>query len=62
VCTDIFDKIFIETNYSGFACIDFCIDNDIVKIFEINSRIGESLIHNTRLMRDFISTIVENNL
>lgn len=37
---NLFNEIFKICNYTGFACIDFTILNDIVKIFEINPRVG----------------------
>ncbi len=41
---EVFDQIFKQTNYNGFACIDFKIVNNRVKIFEINPRLGGTIV------------------
>jgi carbamoylphosphate synthase large subunit len=38
-------QIFTILNYTGFACIDFKIVDDKIKIFEINPRMGGSIVH-----------------
>jgi len=45
--TDAFDKMFRLTGYTGFACIDFKVDGDSnsVKIFEVNPRLGGTVVH-----------------
>jgi len=50
-CMDIFSKIFTKLNYTGFACADFKLYDDNLKIFEINPRLGGTII-NDRL--DFV--------
>lgn len=40
---NIFSKIIKLLNYSGFCCFNYKIINNIIKIFEINPRIGGSL-------------------
>jgi glutathione synthase/RimK-type ligase-like ATP-grasp enzyme len=52
----IFDKIFVKLNYTGVACIDFCLDsvsNDC-KIFEINPRFGGSIVHNDEDFKEIL--------
>lgn len=41
--TDLFDRIFCKTKYTGFACANFKI-KECIKIFEINPRKGATLI------------------
>lgn len=43
---DVFNKIMNKLNYSEGACINFKIDNDEIKIFEINPRFGGSAFTN----------------
>lgn len=50
----IYDKIFYDLSYSGFACADFIIDNNKIIIFEINPRPGGSLIYNSKCFQDFL--------
>lgn len=63
---NIFTKIFNKLNYSGFACIDFTILNNKIYIFEINPRIGGSLVFNIIYFHRFFFKLVkyydENNL
>jgi predicted ATP-grasp superfamily ATP-dependent carboligase len=40
----VFNDIFIKLNYTGFACIDFKIQNGNPTIFEINPRLGGTLV------------------
>ena len=56
---DIFNKIFEKINYNGFACIDFIIENDNIIIFEINPRIGGSLINNIPIFSIFLDKIID---
>jgi len=56
----IFDSIFDNLKYSGFACIDFIINNKNIIIFEINPRPGGSLIYNKKYFDKFIDTIILN--
>jgi predicted ATP-grasp superfamily ATP-dependent carboligase len=44
----IFNLIFDNLKYSGFACIDFTIKNNNIFIFEINPRPGGSLIYSPK--------------
>lgn len=46
-CLNIFGQIFAKLNYNGFACIDFKLINNIPKIFEINPRLGGTLLNDT---------------
>lgn len=56
---DVFSKIFMDLNYTGFACIDFRIFNNSPKIFEINPRLGGSLVSNNNDLTDAIITITQ---
>ena len=51
-----FNEIFKCLNYTGFACADFRLENEKLKIFEINPRFGGTLVHN---QIDFQLTIDE---
>ncbi len=55
----IFYNIIKQLNYSGFCCMDFTIIDNIIKIFEMNPRIGSSLVYNFELLNSFLSTIIE---
>jgi predicted ATP-grasp superfamily ATP-dependent carboligase len=57
----IFDMIFDNLKYSGFACIDFTIKNENIIIFEINPRPGGSLIYNKKYFDKFIDTIISHS-
>jgi predicted ATP-grasp superfamily ATP-dependent carboligase len=50
-----FEKIFTKLKYTGFACIDFKMINSKIKIFEINPRLGGTIVHDPE---DF-STLIE---
>jgi predicted ATP-grasp superfamily ATP-dependent carboligase len=41
-----FEKIFKVVNYTGFTCIDFKMIDNNIKIFEINPRLGGTLVNN----------------
>jgi predicted ATP-grasp superfamily ATP-dependent carboligase len=53
----IFERIFKRTNYSGFACSDFIISDNLIIIFEINPRPGGSLIANEHYCAEFFAMI-----
>ena len=62
---DIFVKIFKKLNYTGFTCIDFKLVNNELKIFEINPRIGGSLVKNIddlNIMIDVLIQYVNHNI
>jgi hypothetical protein len=59
VSTDIFEKIFIKLNYTGFATPNFIIKDNRIIIFEINPRPGGSLIHNKKYCTEFFEKIME---
>jgi carbamoylphosphate synthase large subunit len=40
----LFEKILTRINYTGICCFNYKIDNNTVKIFEVNPRFGHSLI------------------
>ena len=54
----IFEKIFNNLNYSGFACIDFIINNKNIILFEINPRPGGSLIKNKLYFNLFLDKLI----
>jgi predicted ATP-grasp superfamily ATP-dependent carboligase len=56
---DVFDGIFCDLNYSGFACVDFTINENNIIIFEINPRPGGSLINNTNMFNIFLDKLDE---
>ena len=55
-----FEKIFMALHYSGFACIDFKIVDGNIKIFEINPRLGGTLVNNKNDFADMIKFICNN--
>lgn len=52
----LFEQILVAANYDGFCCIDYRIvkNNKQIKIFEINERIGGSLVYNATELEPFI--------
>jgi glutathione synthase/RimK-type ligase-like ATP-grasp enzyme len=56
---NVFQDIFIKLNYTGFACIDFKIINGKIKIFEINPRLGGTLVHGNNF-EELITYISKN--
>jgi len=54
---DVFGDIFKLLNYTGFACVDFKIINNNVKIFEINPRFGGTLIHNKDGLNEMLDVL-----
>ena len=40
------ESMFGAINYTGFACVDFKVSDQGMKIFEVNPRLGGTLIHN----------------
>lgn len=53
----IFEKIFSNLNYSGFACPEFIIHENNIIIFEINPRLGGSLVFNSTYLNLFLDSI-----
>ncbi len=58
----IFSIILKLSNYHGFCSIDYDYENDIIKIFEINPRIGGSLIYNINDFLLFLKLAIDNNV
>lgn len=54
----IFEDIFKVLDYTGFACIDYKIKNDSPKIFEINPRLGATIVCNIFDFCDMINNII----
>lgn len=42
---NLFNGIFKVLSYTGFACVDFKMVNSNIKIFEINPRLGGTIVH-----------------
>jgi len=59
--TKVFDQIMCNTNYSGPCNIDFSYKSSNLKIFEINPRIGGSLMkpENRELLAQALKTIIK---
>lgn len=55
----IFANIFKQLNYSGFACPEFIVRDQIIKIFEINPRPGGSLIADKHYCAEFFNVIIK---
>lgn len=55
----IFNKIFYNLTFSGFACANFIIINNKIIIFEVKPRIGGSLVHNEKYFNLFLDKLVE---
>jgi len=45
---EILKQIFVALTYTGFCCVDFKIHQGKICIFEINPRLGGTLVHNTK--------------
>lgn len=58
---NVFSNIIYTLNYTGICCIDYKIENNSVRIFEINPRIGMSLIKGNHL-GEFIDKYIELGL
>jgi len=58
---DIFKNIFEKLNYNGFACANCRIKDDILYIFEINPRLGGSIVKNNYFFRELIDLVVVVN-
>ena len=54
----IFDSLFKEMNYSGFACADFIVKENKVILFEINARLGGSLVYDQYYFNKFINSLI----
>lgn len=59
---ELFARIFHLLNYTGFACADFRLDADAIpKVFEINPRLGYTLVKN-HVALDHMIQIVHDSL
>jgi predicted ATP-grasp superfamily ATP-dependent carboligase len=54
-----FENIFNHLQYTGFASSDFIIKDNKIIIFEINPRLGGSLVHNKLFINKFINILVK---
>jgi predicted ATP-grasp superfamily ATP-dependent carboligase len=54
---EIFEIIFKKLNYTGAACANFKIKNNLIKIFEINPRFGGTFIRNC-IFYEFLETLI----
>ena len=57
---DKFSEIFMKLKYTGFACVDFKIINNSIKIFEINPRLGGTIVHDQDDFNKLILYLKEN--
>lgn len=57
---EIFVELFKYLNYTGFACANFTIVDNVIKIFEINPRIGGTFISNIEDLFDGLNTLLFN--
>lgn len=57
-CLDIFNYIFNKLNYKGFACADFKIIANILKIFEINPRLGGTIVNNNNDFANLMMNLI----
>lgn len=51
---DTFADLFARIDYSGFACVDFKVEDGVPRIFEINPRLGGTLIHDVQDLPAFL--------
>jgi carbamoylphosphate synthase large subunit len=51
---DTFADLFARIDYTGFACVDFKVENGAPRIFEINPRLGGTLIHDAEDLPRFL--------
>lgn len=60
----VFEEIIKKLNYSGFACFNFTYEEETndLKIFEMNPRIGGSLVNDSDDFPLFIDCIIKNNI
>jgi glutathione synthase/RimK-type ligase-like ATP-grasp enzyme len=58
--TETFNTIFTRLNYTGMACADYKIINDKVIVFEINPRLGATIIK-TDLLYNMIDELIKLN-
>jgi len=58
----IFNNIFKDLNYSGFACPNFIIVDQNIIIFEINPRPGGSLMNNKEYCKKFFNKIIDDQI
>lgn len=54
------ESMFGAINYTGFACVDFKISPKGIKIFEVNPRLGGSIIHNEADLLSYFESAVED--
>lgn len=56
---DAFESILSKLSYSGLCCVNYKVVDNTAKIFEINPRIGSSLMYDKTSMEDFIDKYIE---
>jgi carbamoylphosphate synthase large subunit len=54
----IFSNIFNNLNFSGISAIDFIISNNKIIIFEINPRLGGTLINDNKYLNLFLDKLI----
>lgn len=55
-----FDLIMLDLNISLFICVDFTIIDKNIIIFEINCRLGGSLVRNNEMFKMFFNELMSN--
>lgn len=53
------NEIFKKTNYTGFACVDYTITNSTIKIFEINPRLGATVMNDYDVFFTFMKKLLD---
>lgn len=51
---DAFADLFARLDYTGYACADFKVEDGVPKIFEINPRLGGTLVHDAEDLPAFL--------
>lgn len=54
------ESMFGAVNFTGFACVDFKVSDQGIKIFEVNPRLGGTLIHNEPDLLSFFEAARES--
>jgi|GEM_PF-2060895 len=54
------ESMFGAINYTGFACVDFKVSPKGIKIFEVNPRLGGSLIHNESDLLSYFDSALDD--
>jgi len=58
-CPALFSRLFKCLNYHGFACINFKMENGVPMIFEINPRLGGTVVHDMHEFQNMIHALLK---